>query len=135
MKLIAEQIGYRDMLVEPYSKKTKSVATLEELRQFTSDWELLAWDAMDKVAELSEGDFKSYLKASAKEKRGRFAVLEALGQFGMIWMPETLFKISMIAHHYHVPDGCAFIRLRDMGQMTIEDGRAVILDSKSPKEK
>jgi hypothetical protein len=134
-KITVESIGYVSTLVEPYAQQAKNVKTLAALKALVNDWELLAGDALDRVSVMTEKDFVAYEAASKKEKKGKFAGLKAAQQFGMIWMPETLVKISMVAHQYTVPDGCAFIRLKEFGRLTIKDNRAVIdLNGDSPKK-
>jgi hypothetical protein len=116
------KINYIDDLSGEYTKEIQLVSTLGELRTHVSNWKPLALDAFNRVNEMDEVRFKSWLTARGLEKKGVFSNNE---DFMIINMPEVMMKISMIANYFKAPEGLAFIRMRELNKLKIKDGIVV----------
>lgn len=117
-------IHYIDDPVPGYSAKTRKAKTLPELRAIVEDYALIAGDAVDCVAGMTEADWPEFKRGRASEARGKFAGEEWSEKYGCVILPEIMFRSSIVANTYFVPWGCAYIRLRDEGFIVEEDGRA-----------
>lgn len=119
-----EDIGYTSDVPAMYSKEIDSADTLERLVQATARWRLVASDAHDAAAKMGEAEFLLFRRGLRKERRGVYAGDEWCERFGDIIMPAVMLKVGVLAHKVHVPWGCAWNRLKEVGRVEIIDGVA-----------
>ena len=100
-----------------YAKGLTEADTLDKLRAFARDWRELAPDAFRIVASMTEVDFKSWRVGLVAEREGMFAGAWFAKQYGALMIPTVLFKVSQVASRFGVPWGCAYIRLRETGNL------------------
>lgn len=124
MKL--EDISYLSEPVEDYIKAIDAAKNKSELLKAIEPYELIAWDALDKVKRFSDAEFAEYKKWRSLEKKGIFAGEKLALKFCMIPMPENMFRVSVVGVEFGAPWGCAFIRLKEVGKIEIKDGRAYV---------
>ena len=106
--------------------------TLPKLRKFTKSYERVATDAAGIAACMSQEDFKTWRRGLEIERRGQFAGIEFMKEFGDLLMPRLLFKVSMVATKFGVPWGLAFKRMQDIGQIVEDEyGIARLVENKS----
>jgi hypothetical protein len=87
--------------------------TLAQLRDYALAWRMLCPDAYQIVEKMSDQDFDQWQDGLKKERKGRFAGDEFAIKFDAVLLPETLFRVSIVAMQCHVPWGCAYLRLMD----------------------
>jgi hypothetical protein len=114
---MSQRITYLSETASDYSKAITNAETLDELRSVVSDYGDVAADAQTAVAAMSAADFKAWRRGLAKERKGKFAGDEFSERFGDVMMPELMFKVSIVAQKFQVPWGCAYIRLKETGQL------------------
>ena len=113
-------ISYLSECDSDYAKKLAGVKTHEELIVLLKEYEPIAWDALDLVKGLDKKDFERLIKDMGKERRGKFSKnMDA----SIVMMPQTMFKVSLVANQFKVPWGTAFIRLKEIGKIVEENGR------------
>lgn len=100
-----------------YVKALVEADTLAKLLAFTKAWSEVAKDAHETVRAMTPHDFKEWRKGYAKERAGKFAGEKFAVKYGALMMPEVLMKVSMIAQHFGAPWGCAYLRLKQTGQL------------------
>lgn len=110
-------INYMSEQPEDYAKALTDADTLPKLVKTLDEWERVAADARKVVHSMTAEDFATWRDGLAKERKGDFAGEEWALKYGVVTMPEVLFKVSLIAQQYGVPWGCAYIRLRDSGNL------------------
>ena len=96
-----------------YVEAIDSCVTLDDLKQTLSEWETLAPDAAKAVASMTETEFPAFVAGLKKERRGEFSGEEWISKWGMILMPEKMFKATMTSMRYGAPWGLAWIRLEN----------------------
>ena len=101
-------IGYLTDLPESYKKAIDGAKTLSGLVDAITPFYPFAWDAQERAENLGDEGFKKFLVDMKKERRGKFS---ENNDVSIIWMPETMFRISIVANKFMVPWGCACIRL------------------------
>jgi hypothetical protein len=72
-------------------------------------------------------DFRQWRKGLAKERKGQFAGEDFAIRFGALLLPELLLKVGMVAVIFNAPWGCAYIRMKEAGQLpkvTVSDKEA-----------
>jgi len=109
-----------------YSDALRKMRNFTELLGLVHDYRAIAEDALKAVeAGRAEPDvfWHEFNEGHAKEMRGEYAGDEWSEKFGMIAMPEIMFRVSMIAVEYGVPWGLAFTRLKDVGILTKGPGQ------------
>lgn len=111
------EVGYLSEFSADYTKALSQVKTFDELFALTSDWYPFAWDAHDAVVSMGQAGFEQFMVGLKKERRGKFAGEEFAVKYGAIMMPETLFKVSIVAEQYYVPWGTVFIQMKNAGRI------------------
>lgn len=116
-------IGY---LTEPAEGWQRAIEaeTLADLRTAVKSFELVAWDAVDIINAMTPQQFKSFRRGLLKERKQEFAGTAWAEKFAAVLIPETMMRVHLVADQFKVPWGCAFIRLRDEGMVTVKEGRA-----------
>lgn len=121
-------ISYVSDQIGDYTTAIHGATTLAHLRDVVAAWKTLCPDAVAVVETMTtKEDFRQWRKGLAKERRGYFAGDEFCNRFGALLMPEVLLKVGMLAAKYCVPWGCAYIRLKETGQLK------QFLDAPKPK--
>lgn len=115
-----------------YTKKLSHIKTKEELLELLKEYESIAWDALDLVKTFDTKRFSSLLKSMASERKGKFSNSK---DASIVMMPETMFKISLVADQFKVPFGLAFNRLRQVGRLEEKDNRYLVIPPKDSHEK
>lgn len=118
------RIGYTDDPVHDYNRALDTCMTLRELQMTVGQFKRIASDAVESVATMTEADMLAFRAGLKKERRGKFAGEEWSARFGAIVMPELALHVGMVAAHFRVPWGLAFIRCKDMGRITEDSGIA-----------
>lgn len=102
-----------------YSKAIRKATTLGELKEAIKDFESIAPDALEAAREMSVEDFtefKKQIKYAARTMPEEWT-RKFVDRWGVIVMPSWMIKASMVAEHFHVPWGTAFIRLKEEGKL------------------
>ncbi|MPZ71416.1 MAG: hypothetical protein GEU71_18120 [Actinobacteria bacterium] len=89
----------------------------------------MAEDAFRAVKRWDEETFADWRKALYLERHGRFMGAERTKRFGLVLMPEIMFRVEIVATQFHVPWGCAYIRLRELGHLKESRGIARMVES------
>lgn len=100
-----------------YAKALDGADNLSKLMQVAHDWRELAEDAYEAVAKMTGEDFIAWRKGLAEERRGVFAGEEFYKKFADVLMPKLMFKVSAIAIRFGAPWGCAYLRLKETGNL------------------
>lgn len=100
-----------------YAKALDGADTLAVLRKTLGAWQEVAGDALKIAKGMTEDDFKEWRRGLAIERKGDFAGEEFAKKYGALQLPEVLFKVSMIAVQFGAPWGCAYIRLKETGNL------------------
>ncbi len=119
-------ITYVSDQARDYSDALRKVRNYTELLGLVNQYQAIAGDAVEAVqAGLTDPDafWNDFLEGHAKEMRGEYSGDEWAERFGMIPMPEIIMRVGLIAVHFGVPWGCAFIRLKEMGMLKKSRGQ------------
>ena len=118
-------IGYTTALDEQYVADVRAADTLEMLQAVTQKYFPLAWDAHQYVAAMDEAMFAVFRKALRHAKRVQSQTKSEM--LGRVLLPETILRVSMVAAHFFAPWGCAFIRMNELGYLSVtDDGRVIV---------
>jgi len=137
MKILdIDKISYTQNLSSAYSIQIDHADTLPKLLNMLKYWEPLAWDALDIVKKWKKPTFEKFKKFHAeererfKEKREttseeieRLAKNKDFRDFLLVLMPDVLMRIGLCAAHFMAPEGCAFIRMREIGSAKTAKGK------------
>lgn len=127
MKIGKMEVGYTTDIGKPYQLAIDKAESLAELRKITLKYYPFAWDADKVVSQMTNADFERFKRAVAKERKGKFQSKD-FDLTGPILMPEPMLAFGLVAETYKVPDGCAVIRMLDMGLLTLEDDKIIVSD-------
>jgi len=105
-----------------YAKSLKLAQTKQAIMDHVTAWQLIADDAFQQ-AQSESFDFDDFQEGRKKENRNEYAGDGWAVKYGAILMPEILIRVTIVAHQYGAPWGCAYIRLREAG--VIEDGNGI----------
>lgn len=112
------EIGYLSSTDKDYSMALSKVTTLDDLKKLVNFYEPVARDAIEKVKTMSLNDFALFKEDTKKVRRASGKEVERIvDQWGDIFMPKTMMKVSLTAIHFGAPFGTAFIRLKEMGKL------------------
>lgn len=112
------EIGYLSATDQDYSKALSEVTTLDELKKLVKYYEPVARDAIEKVNNMSEADFATFIEDSKKVRRAKGKTAERIvDMWGDIFMPRTMMKVSLTAIQFNAPFGTAFIRMKETGHL------------------
>lgn len=87
--------------------------TLERLRANVGEWEPFVPDAAEIVAAMDGDGFERWRAGLATERQGAFAGEPFAVEFGALLIPGNLIRASQLSHTYHVPLGCALIKMAE----------------------
>jgi len=127
-------IGYLSEPIQMYAAQLTTATTLADLHELLTRYQRVADDALALVKTWSETDFTDWRKALAAERRGQFMGDKAAARFSAVLMPEVLFRVGIVAEEYKVPWGCAYLRLREVGQLKEVEGIALLDGPPDAKE-
>lgn len=106
-----EDICYTTDIVLPYVQAIRQCKTADELRKELSDyWTALCPDAVEQAKDITDEQW-AYVKKNSKVRRNAKKVSEIAGA---ILLPETLIRIAALQQAFSVPDGCCYIRLKEL---------------------
>ena len=109
-----------------YAKKLATIKTRSELVRLLEEYAPIAWDALDLVKAMIGKRFDKLIKDMAKERKGIFSEnMDA----AIVMMPETMFKVSIVASEFKAPWGMAFNRLIQVGKIIEEKGRFKFIEN------
>lgn len=111
------RITYVSEQPSDYSAALDAAKSLPELVATLKEWESLCADALAVAVKMTEADFAQWQEGHAKERRGEFAGEEYAKKFGALDMPATLLKVAMVAMRFGTPWGCAYLRLKQTGNL------------------
>ena len=112
-----KRIGMLSEPVPDYVKELGAVETLEELRTMLEGWRKLAGDAREAAQQIKPEEWPEFMRGLRAERAGRFAGEPWAERWTVLLMPTMLWRVSMVAEHFHVPWGVAYTRLKDTGQL------------------
>jgi hypothetical protein len=117
-------VFYTSETSEDYSFELRKCHTLDQLKNFVTEWRPFAPDAYKAIMEppISEVDYKEYRHGALLESRGKYAGDIWAARFSAVLLPELLMRVSMIAIKYCCPFGTAWIRLKEEGYIIQRDG-------------
>jgi len=124
------EIGYQSDTPMEYSRAIRRARTFTGLLRAVTKYRRVASDAFDLVSAMSAqdfADFQQHLPESGKPDG--MPPLAWLERFSIVVMPDTMFRVSMIAAHFGAPWGCAFIRMKQDGLVVEEGGIARYVDT------
>lgn len=114
-------ITYTSEQGKEYSQALTKADTLSKLRALldssSGGWGEVCADAAQIVEGMSEQDFEAFRLGLAKEREGGFAGYEFAERYGVVMMPEVLLRVASIAIRFRVPWGCAYLRLKETGNL------------------
>lgn len=107
------KINYRTDIVKPYCAAIRACETKEALiAEIESNWAELCPDALEQAREISESDWQFARKNADKAKHAEQIVKTA----GAVLLPLVIMQIGLLATEFCVPDGCAYIRMRELAE-------------------
>jgi len=99
-----------------YTKALTAAKSMELLTQVLEEYRAVFPDALDAAPQTDE-QFVEFRAGLLKERKGQFAGEDWATKYGAILMPELGMRVSMVANQFHVPWGCAYIRLAQAGRI------------------
>jgi len=109
-----ENINYLTELDTAFTKDLMAIQGTELFEKFIKKWKY--W-LDEETKKLSGKDWK-WVNPLIKECRNEKITPEKRHDpASALLMPERIFKISLVAWHFKVPWGCAYIRMKEMGQI------------------
>lgn len=125
------QITYISETDKEYVAELGNCISLAELRELLGKYRELVADAIAAIPK-DEDEFAEFRAGLKSERRRIFAGEAWAARYGSIVVPEIMLKISMFATLFRVPWGTAYLRLKEAGQLAINDQGFVIFikDSK-----
>lgn len=111
------RITYTSDQPAEYGKALDGAKSLPELVAILKDWESLAADALAIGLQMTEADFQEWKAGLVLERKGEFAGEEYAEKYGALNLPEVLIKVSMLAANHGAPWGCAYLRLKETGNL------------------
>lgn len=118
-------VSHVDEIPDQYAKALDKAKSRDELLQAVKLYGEVAIDAVEIVEKMDDGAFDDWQAALKKERRGTFMGEAAMERFGPLLMPETMFKVSMVADQFKVPWGLAYNRLVEVKRLVVKDGVAM----------
>lgn len=104
-------VTYTTEICKPYVDGIRKCNSLEELEEFVNlYWRELAMDAYEAIRN-KDFNWEEYRVGAQKEWKKDYSGDAWNEKYGMIIMPSVILHIGMLAAHYVVPDGLAFMRL------------------------
>ena len=119
------RVSYMDESDRQYSVALSRVRSLRGLKLLLTEWRWITGDAAKVAAAMTAQDFKDFLKALFKERRGEYCGDAATERFGEILVPVPMLQVTLVAAQFHAPWGTAYIRLREEGYLDESSGQAV----------
>lgn len=101
-----------------YVKALSRARSVDALRAVTAAYAEIAPDADEIAKRMTAKDFKRFRAGMKLEREGAFAGEEFAVEFGAVLMPEIMFKVGMVASQFGAPWGCAYIRMKESGQLS-----------------
>lgn len=119
------KIGYVDAPHHEYVSSLANAKSLEALKAVGVRFSRLFSDAAEIIASITDADFAEFRRGLLCERKGKFAGEEWAAKYGAVTIPRVGMFVGLYALKMHVPFGLVFNRMRDVGQITIEDGVVV----------
>lgn len=101
-----------------YVRELDACDTLPDLVGMLERWQAVAKDALAVARTMTDADFSEWRAGLASERRGEFAGEAFAIKFGAVLLPRTLIEVASAAVKFGVPWGCAYIRLKEEGQLS-----------------
>jgi hypothetical protein len=129
-KLKDMEIYYATDPIPEYNKAIDKAKDQNALIAAIEPFKLIAADALI-AAKTPQVKFnwKKWRKGLKVERGGEFAGEEWAKKFGSILLPEVMFRVSLVAEHFGVPWGVAYIQMKRAGIIKAKNGVAkVVID-------
>ena len=110
-------ISYRSEIVPEYQNALMHASNRKALQRVIAEYAQVAPDALRAARTMTITDFRVWRKGLKQERQGHSAGQAWLARFGAILLPALMLKASLVADHYKVPWGCAYLRLRELDQL------------------
>lgn len=110
-----KNLNYLDECDEQYIEELNKCCCLLDIQKVTEKWQWIARDAYLTTMAWSQSDFKAFQKWRELEAKGEFQGEQQAVMYGVVLMPEKLFKVSIVKSQFHVPWGIAYKRMKDEG--------------------
>ena len=127
-----KKLGYMDEITKPYMSGLYKCKSHGQLKSHLMDWKEFVQDALE-VVDSKDFDWEDFDKGLISEKMGKYSGDAWARQYGAILLPKIILEIGLIAEQFKVPDGVAFIRLKDVGVLI--ENKNGFLEMPSPKPK
>lgn len=115
-----EEIGYLTDINKPYILGIRKCQDLKQLKAFLKKWKIFVEDSLRQL-ESKDFSWDEYKKGLWLESHGKFAGEKWAEKYGAIPMPKVLLFIGLVSTQFHVPDGTAFIRIKEAGDIIKND--------------
>lgn len=113
-------ISYVSDQAGDYCEALSRCKSLDELTRLLESYHTIFPDALAATPK-DEIEFIDFMAGVRKERRGKFAGEGFMKRFGAVLLPELLVRVGAVAARFHVPWGCAFLRLRDAKRIQFDD--------------
>jgi len=101
-----------EVIVE-YRRALNAALCLEDMQDVGREWGKVFPDIVDVINKMSKADFTKWRKGLEKERRQEFAGGKFMERYGTILMPGLAIRASVMSEQYHIPWGCAYLRLSE----------------------
>jgi len=122
-----DRVTYLSDQADDYCRAITKAKTLAELEFVLKDYASLFNDAWEQRP-TNAAEFKAWRKGLAMERRQEFAGTEYMERFGNVLIPELMLHVGAVATKFHVPWGCAYLRMVDVGRIKVVGGVARMVE-------
>jgi len=119
-----DDIGYIDETPRDYAQALTACHDITSLRKSVERFACIADDARIIVWSMTADDWPIFKAGFDLERRGMFAGERWASLYAAVMMPEIMVQVTLIAHHFRVPWGTAFVRCMQTGMIVSNDGVA-----------
>jgi hypothetical protein len=102
-----------------YADAIGKAETLQDLTKILTAYRNIAPDAFE-AAPKDDSEFYDFIVGLSSERRGKFAGETWYRRYGVIAIPEFMFRVTMLAGKFGVPWGLMFNRLQEAGKITYD---------------
>lgn len=110
-----EEVGYTTDLDRLYGEALQRVLDGELFASFLKEWDHWLDDSSKTLTADDWERIEPLIADCRPDKPFQESMLETHKTAIVLLMPEKIVKVSMVAGKYHVPWGCAYIRMKEDG--------------------